>query len=255
MTSQITPIDKIHNTDDNIKSKEEVIERNMRKKMLDFLKPFISITLLFLFFALFSTVLPGVEKKDITDLTKTATQGYVINTRYLLGCDYYNQGVKYSNNQQYDKALVCLRKAVELLPKGHPGYVLSKIEIQRLTDPGFLEEKKNRYEILLTEEVTQQLGEIEKEARKIVGIAVEEELQPASENQEVAREKRLKKAARQIALELAIENLKKQIEQEKEENEPLKSSVKNQQTQPDDEEGLLKERIRSLIDQEFTTSK
>ena len=144
---------------------------------------------------------------------------------------------------------------MELLPKGHPGYVLSKIEIQRLTDPDFLEEKKVRYETLLTEEVIQQLGEIEKEARKIVGIAVEEELQPTSENQEVEREKRLKKAARQIALELAIAHLKKQIEKEGEENEPLKSSAKNQQTQPDNEEGLLKERIRSLVDQEFATRK
>ena len=223
--------------------------------MLGFAKPFISIALLFLFFAVFSAVLPGIEKKDNNDLTTIVTQDYVINTRYLLGCDYYNQGVKYSNNQQYDNALTYFRKAVELLPKGHPGYVLSKIEIQRLTDPGFLEEKKNRYEILLTEEVTQQLGEIEKEARKIVGIAVEEEPQPASENQEVEREKRLKKAARQIALELAIENLKKQIEQEKEENEPLKSSAKNQKTQPDNEEGLLKEKIRSLVDQEFAIRK
>ena len=144
---------------------------------------------------------------------------------------------------------------MELLPKGHPGYVLSKIEIQRLTDPGFLEEKKNRYETLLTEEVIQQLGEIEKEARKIVGIAVEEEPQPASENQEVEREKRLKKAVRQIALELAIENLRNQIEKRREETEPLKSSAKNQKTQPDNEEGLLKERIRSLVDQEFSVRK
>ena len=227
----------------------------MRKKMLDFAKMFISIALLFLFFAVFSAVLPGIEKKGNNDLTTTVTPGYVIDTRYLLGCDYYNQGVKHSNNQQYDKALVCFRKAVELLPKGHSGYVLSKIEIQRLTDPDFLEEKKVRYETLLTEEVIQQLGEIEKEARKIVGIAVEEELQPTSENQEVEREKRLKKAARQIALELAIAHLKKQIEQEGEENEPLKSSAKNQQTQPDNEEGLLKERIRSLVDQEFATRK
>ena len=227
----------------------------MHKKMLDFAKPFISIASLFLFFAVFSAVLPGIEKKDSNDLTTTVTQGYVINARYLMGCDYYNQGVKYSNDQQYDKALTCFRKAVELLPKGHPGYVLSKIEIQRLTDPGFLEEKKGRYEIMLTEEVTQQVGEIEKEARKIVGITIEEEPQPASENQEVEREKRLKKAARQIALELAIENLKKQIEQEKEESEPLKYSAKNQKTQPNNEEGLLKERIRSLVDQEFTTRK
>ncbi|MFH2069252.1 MAG: tetratricopeptide repeat protein [Candidatus Omnitrophota bacterium] len=222
----------------------------MRKKIPDFLKPLILITSLFLFFALFSTVLTGVESKNTTDLTKTITQGYVINTRYLLGCDYYNQGVKYSNNQQYDKALVSFRKAVELLPKGHPGYVLSKIEIQRLTDPGFLEEKKNRYEILLTEEVTQQLENIEKEARKIVGIAVEKELEPASENQEVAREKRLKKAARQVALELAIENLKKQIEQE---NNTTELSI-SQKIQPD-EEGLLKEKIRSLVDQEFAIRK
>lgn len=230
--------------------KEEIIARSMRKKIPDFLKPLILITSLFLFFALFSTVLTGVESKNTTDLTKTITQGYVINTRYLLGCDYYNQGVKYSNNQQYDKALVSFRKAVELLPKGHPGYVLSKIEIQRLTDPGFLEEKKNRYEILLTEEVTQQLENIEKEARKIVGIAVEKELEPASENQEVAREKRLKKAARQVALELAIENLKKQIEQE---NNTTELSI-SQKIQPD-EEGLLKEKIRSLVDQEFAIRK
>ena len=216
-----------------------------------FLKPLIVIAPLLMFFTLFTAALPGVETKDSADPTKTITKGYVINARYLLGCDYYNGGVKYSNNQQYDDALTCFRKAVELLPKGHPGYVLSKIEIQRLTDPGFLEEKKNRYETLLTEEVTQQLGEIEKEARKIVGIAVEEEPQPAAKNQEAEREKRLKKAARQIALELAIVNLKKQIEQEKETTEPLLS----QKTQPEDEEGLLKERIRSLVDQEFATRK
>ena len=223
----------------------------MRKKINGILKPLISVVPLLIFFVLFTATLPGVEKKESADLTKTITQGYVINARYLLGCDYYNEGVKYSNNQQYNKALTCFRKAVELLPRGHPGYVLSKIEIQRLTDPGFLEEKKNRYETLLTEEVTQQLGEIEKEARKIVGIAVEEEPQPAAENQEAEREKRLKKAARQIALELAIENLKKQIEKEKETTEPLLS----QKTQPEDEEGLLKERIRSLVDQEFATRK
>jgi glutamine synthetase adenylyltransferase len=132
------------------------------------------------------------------------------------------------------------------LPKGHPGYVLSKIEIQRLTDPNFLEEKKNRYETILTEEITQQLGEIEKEARKIVGVAVEEESQPEPENQEAEREKRLKKAARQIALELAIENLKKQIEDEKETTELSTTG---------DEEGLLKTKIRSLVDQEFTVRK
>ena len=229
----------------------------MRKKTVYFAKTFSLLASLFLFFAVFSAVLPGIEKKNSNNLTTTTTvtQGYVINTRYLLGCDCYNQGVKYSNNQQYDKALACFRKAVELLPNGHPGYVLSKIEIQRLTDPGFLEEKKGKYEAMLTEEVTQQLGEIEKEARKIVGITVEEELQPDSENQEAEREQRLKKAARQIALELAIENLKKQIEQEKEASEPLNSSVKNQKTQPDNEEGLLKARIRSLVDQEFTTRK
>ncbi len=224
----------------------------MRKKIHGILKPLVSVAPLLAFFALFTAPLPGVEKKDSADPTKTITQGYVINARYLLGCDYYNEGVKCSNNQQYNKALACFRKAVELLPKGHPGYVLSKIEIQRLTDPGFLEEKKNRYETLLTEEVTQQLGEIEKEARKIVGIAVEEEPQPAVENQEAEREKRLKKAARQIALELAIENLRKQIEKEKETvTEPLLS----QKTQPEDEEGLLKERIRSLVDQEFAARK
>ena len=216
-----------------------------------FLKPLISISPLLIFFAFLPATLPGIEKKDNIDLTKTVTTGYVINARYLLGCDYYNQGIKYSNNQQYDNALACFRKAVELLPKGHPGYVLSKIEIQRMTDPGFLEEKKNRYETLLTEEVTQQLGEIEQEARKIVGIEVKEELQPASENQEAERERRLKKAARQIALELAIANLKTQIEKEKERDEPLIS----QKTSPDEGEGLLKERIRSLVDQEFATRK
>ena len=216
-----------------------------------FLKPLISISPLLIFFVLLPAALLGIEKKDNIDLTKTVTTGYVINARYLLGCDYYNQGIKYSNNQQYDNALACFRKAVELLPKGHPGYVLSKIEIQRLTDPGFLEEKKNRYETLLTEEVAQQLGEIEQEARKIVGIEVKETLQPASENQEAERERRLKKAARQIALELAIANLKTQIEKEKERDEPLIS----QKASPDEGEGLLKERIRSLVDQEFATRK
>ena len=106
------PIDKIHNTNDNIGSKKKVTETKMHKKTLDLAKPFISITLLFLFFALFSAVLPGIEKKDNNDLTTTVTPGYVINTSYLLGCDYYNQGIKYSNNQQYDKALTCFRKAV-----------------------------------------------------------------------------------------------------------------------------------------------
>ncbi|MCX5642572.1 MAG: hypothetical protein NTY10_05005 [Candidatus Omnitrophica bacterium] len=142
-----------------------------------------------------------------------------------------------------------------MLPKGHPGYVLSKIEIQRLTDPEILEEKKSKYEILLTETVIQQLSEIEKEARQIVGVTVEEAPQPAEENQEAEREKRLKKAARQVALELAIENLKKQIEQKKNITEPLKSSVRNQKTEPENEEGLLKEKIRLLIDQEFATKK
>jgi tetratricopeptide (TPR) repeat protein len=227
----------------------------MRKKILGPAKLLVLIASLFLFLAVFPAGLPGTEKKDSNDLTTTVTQGYVIDARYLMGCDYYNQGIKYSNNQQYDKALACFRKAVELLPKGHPGYVLSKIEIQRLTEPDFLEEKKVRYETLLTEEVTQQLGEIEKEARKIVGIAVAEESQPSPENQEVEREKRLKKAARQIALELAIENLKKEIEQNKETTEPSQPAVQNQKTQPADDEGLLKERIRALVDQEFSVKK
>ena len=61
-------IDKIHNTNDNIKSKEEVIETRMRKKTLDFAKPFISITLFFLFFAVFSALLMGIEKKAVTTL-------------------------------------------------------------------------------------------------------------------------------------------------------------------------------------------
>jgi len=53
--------------------------------MFDFAKPFILIALFFLFFAVFSAVLPGTEKKDSNDLTTTVTQGYVINTRYLMG--------------------------------------------------------------------------------------------------------------------------------------------------------------------------
>ncbi len=216
-----------------------------------FLKPLVSSIPLLIFFIIFCATIRGVEKNESADLTKTITQGYVINTRYLMGCDYYNQGIKYSNNQQYTNALTCFRRAVESLPKGHPGYVLSKIEIQRLTDPDFLEEKKNRYETILTEEITQQLGEIEKEARKIVGITVQEEPQPVSENQEAEREKRLKKAARQIALELAIENLKKQIEEGRETN----GAPTTQRTESEDEEGLLKAKIRSLVDHEFAVRK
>ena len=84
------------------------------------MKPFISIGPLLIFFALFPTTLPGVEKKDSADLTKIITTSYVINTRYLLGCDYYSQGIRYSNSQQYDNALAYFRKAVELLPNAIP---------------------------------------------------------------------------------------------------------------------------------------
>ncbi len=214
--------------------------------------------------SLFLFLTPPVAGQEIPRQTSPEAfrRSYTIDERYLLGCDLYNEGVRSEKKNEYEKALIAFNKATQLLPKDHPGYILAKIEIQRLTNPLLKEEKKKRYRELLALKVAEQLREVQKEAIDIVaGLAIKSEIEQEmiipEEKEKGGRsvEERLNLIARQIALQTAIEHFKRQTEKEKEIAFLLGILAPTTPGEPpaeflitEEEEKLLEEKIKAAVE-------